>query len=73
MSFVSTIEVVFLARSVKWDRARNEKDGVRNSVFLAPFHEKLIGNDLRSPRFKRCMTEIVCFGKRLRTASIVDQ
>ena len=55
MSFVSEIEVMFVTSSLKWNRTINEKGCVIHIVFFAEFREKLIGDHVRSCRFKLCM------------------
>jgi len=59
MSFVSEIESVFPAGSLKWNRAIDEKDRVVYIVFFAEFREKLIRYRVCSGRFKRCVQYIV--------------
>jgi hypothetical protein len=55
MSFVSEIEAVFVAGSLKWNRAIDENDYVIYIVFVAGFSEKLIYNHVISGLLKPCV------------------
>jgi len=55
MSFISEIEAVFAASSLKRNRAINEKDRIVHIVFFAEFCEKLICYHVCSCRLKLCM------------------